>query len=191
MGLLDLPSIDGLTEDQVLTLVYCRSYNQYVVMIEDYRVGKCSFCDPMDDRNKVIAEARGWRMWVNPFPIKHTSPHLILAPVRHQLTTDPISIEDFTAMGVLFNRAKHGFGFTGGGFVMRFGSPRESTGTVLHLHANIIVPDLTGPVEAPLAKSPEKIAAQVARMHVYEKLRLGARTEELTSEEFALVEGRL
>ncbi len=187
-----LPKIEGLHEDEALTLVYCRAFKQYVAMIEGYRVGKCPFCDPLDsEKNRIIHESGGWRMWVNPFPIKHTRLHLIMASRHHKGSGSLITPQDFGDMGVLFMWAQQEFGFTGGGFAMRFGSPKQSSGTVLHLHANIIIPDLSGPVEVTLAKEPEKVVEQIARMRVFEKLRLGAKPDDLSPEEHALVEGRI
>ncbi len=188
----DIPKIEGLTSDQVLTLVYCRSYKQYVSMIEGYRKGKCVFCDPLDpEKNGVIKETTCWRMWINPFPLKHTRLHLVMATRRHVTPGDEIEQHDFNEMGELFLWAQREFGITGGGFAMRFGSPAESSGSVLHLHANIIVPDGTGVVEVTLAKEPAKVAEQTARMQVFEKLRLGSGVEELSLEERALIEGRM
>jgi diadenosine tetraphosphate (Ap4A) HIT family hydrolase len=188
----ELPEIEGLSEDQVHTLVSCRAFRQYVGMLEGYRAGKCPFCDPLDpEKNKVINQVGRWRMWVNPFPTKHSKLHLVMAPCEHMDRHSLITSMDFANMGGLFMWAQQEFGFTGGGFVMRFGSPKHGSGTVLHLHANIIIPDLSGPVQVPLAKGPEQIAEKVARMRVFEKLRLGANVEALNDDERKLVEGRL
>lgn len=188
----ELPVISGLTEEQALTLVYCRYYGQYVSMLEGYLAGQCPFCDPMNDSlNRIVRVSRGWRMWKNPFAIQHSALHLVLAPRNHIISVDQITASDFTDIGRLFIWARKKYKLTGGGFAMRFGSPRMSTGTVLHLHANIIIPDLTGEVEVVFAKTPEKVAEQVSRMHVFEKLRLGAELTSLDPSELKLVEGRV
>lgn len=190
---LEIPHIEGLNEHQVATLVYCRTYEQFRTMLEGYRAGKCAFCDPLDpEKNRIVLEAQkdtdgertnGWRMWLNPFPLDHTFLHLVMAPKRHVAPGDDITLADFEAMGVLFLRAQKQYGLTGGGFVMRFGTPLQSSGTVLHLHANIIIPDLTGAVEATFAKDPEKFAVQVARMHVFMKRYNGTRFDQLSEDE--------
>lgn len=188
----DIQLVDGLDINQTLSLAYCRTYAQYCVMLERYRSGVCTFCDPLDpEKNKLVAERGDWRMWVNPFPLPHTSVQLVMAPRRHVAPGGEILSSDFTRMGELFDCAQKQFGFTGGGFVMRFGTPLQSAGTVLHLHANIIIPDQTGDVVATFAKAPEKIEMQFARMRVFEKLRQGTSLHLLTQEELRLVMGRL
>jgi len=188
-----LPKIEGLDQHQVASLAYCRTYKQYLAMIEGYNTGKCPFCDPLDpEKNRIIQAAEGWRMWVNPFALAHTELHLVMAPMRHVAPGDRIIPQDFSAMGALFHWAQLEFGFTGGGFAMRFGSPLQSSGTVLHLHANIIIPDQSGSVEVTLAKDPAKIAHQVARMFVFEKLRTGTVSHDsLSPDEQKLVDGCL
>jgi diadenosine tetraphosphate (Ap4A) HIT family hydrolase len=194
---LDVPEIDGLTRDQVFTLAHCRTFNQYKAMIDGYRAGKCPFCDPLGAENEVIRENELWRMWHNLFPLNATSIHLILAPRRHVESQDVFGAEDFSAMGDLFAWARGNFRLQGGGFIMRFGTPEFCGGTVLHLHANIIVPDSTGAVRMTLAKQPEEFAAGVARIAIYEKLRFGETCNALSPvaglspQERALIEGRV
>lgn len=187
----EIPEIEGLTRDQVFTLINCRSFKQYVVGIEDYRAGKCVFCNPLDKRNRVVEETVHWRMWENPFAMNHTGRHLVLAPKRHVADPWLISHDDFADMYDLFWYAVNKYQIQGGAFAMRFGPPEWNVGSVLHLHANIIVPDQTGAVQVTLAKEPQKIEEAVARMRVFEKLRLGAARESLTADEQKLVEGRL
>lgn len=189
--MLEIPKIPGLNRDQVLTLMNCRSHNQYLSMIGDYEAGRCPFCDPLDEKNVVLHQDLGWRVWKNPYPLKHTSLHLIMAPRQHVTDIQDISPSDFEAMGRIFKWARHEFEFKGGAFAMRFGSPEFNAGSVLHLHANIIVPDGTGAVQITLAKDTAKVEETIARMKVFEKLRGNASPVGLSNEEAALIEGRL
>lgn len=186
-----LPEVEGLNADQVLTLVSCRDYAQYRSMLAMYRAGVCPFCDPLDEvLNPVIRQNALWRMWVNPFPMAHTKLHLILAPKRHVGTHDDVDVEDFAAMGELFCWAKERYAFTGGGFVMRFGSPFESCCSVFHRHTNIVIPDGTGDASVRLAKSPSKLRQQIDRFRVYQALDMGVSLEALSPEEQALLKPR-
>ena len=188
----NIQEVGAFSDDQLLTLAYCRTLAQYMSMVQDYLNGKCPFCDPLDLKtNNVIHEVDCWRMWANPFALKHTELHLVLAPVRHIGAEHRLDIDDFIAQGKLFVWAQKEFGFTGGGLCMRFGGPKLSSCSVLHLHSNIIVPDLSGNVRMTIAKDPHEIAEQVARRHVFEKLRQGARPDALNATERKLVEGRL
>ncbi len=160
-------------------------------MIANYRAGKCPFCDPLDDRNEVLCERGGWRIWDNPFPLKNTRRHLIMAPHRHIGPTDAIPQEDLVAVGDLFLWAVRELGIDGGCLAMRFGSPEWNAGSVLHLHVNVIQPSGDGSVQVTLAKEPEKVTEIVARMRVFERLRQGVEASTLSVEEQKLVEGRL
>jgi diadenosine tetraphosphate (Ap4A) HIT family hydrolase len=185
-------TIEDLSEDQLLTLAYCRDYDQYVAMVKDYLADKCPFCDPMNEElNHIIRESRGWRLWVSAFPIKNSELHLVMAPRYHVASVDDMTASDFTDMGRLFMWARKKFKLIGGGFAMRFGSPKLSTCSVLHLHANVIVPNRKGNVRVTLAKEPQEIAEQLARSRVFEKLRLGTELASLDPAEFKLVEGRV
>jgi len=182
---LNIPKIDGLTEHQVLTLTRARKYKQYLSMIEDYKAGKCVFCDPLGEKNVVLVELDGWRMWENPFPEDNTALHLVLASVRHISTEELPSRHDFMSVGGLFEWAEVRYGdrLRGGGMLMRFGSPEYNAGTILHLHAHIMVPDLKGDVRLPLAKEPARIELGYLRLRAYEKVRTGTPMTDLSDEE--------
>ncbi len=187
-----IPVIEGLTADQVLTLINCRGFEQYESMRTDYDAGKCPFCDPLDKKNVVIAQSvGGWRIWKNPFPIKHSVLHLMMAPIKHIMPEQGLNQSDFTQIGALMLGACREFDIIGGGFVMRFGTPKFNAGSVLHLHANIIVPDQTGDIQVTLAKNPKKFQEAIARMHIYGRLYAGVQVSELLEYEQKLVEGRI
>ncbi|MEK7095430.1 MAG: hypothetical protein AAB917_02110 [Patescibacteria group bacterium] len=169
----------------------CRSYKQYLSMISDYEAGRCPFCDPLDEKNKVLHSALGWRVWENPYSLTHTSLHLIMAPQQHTTSIEDISPSDFEAMGRIFKWVRYQFNLQGGAFAMRFGSPQFNAGSVLHLHANIIVPDHSGAVQITLAKDTAKVEETIARMKVFEKLRGNTAPVGLSDKEAALIEGRL
>lgn len=189
--MIEVPTIEGLSSDQVASLLACRTLSQYARMLANYRAGKCPFCDPLDAQDVVLHESRLWRVWKNPFPCAHSSLHLILASKRHVAPRDAVTVEDFEAIGEIFCWASAYFHIAGGGLVMRFGLPELNSGSVLHLHANIIVPDRSGPVHATLAKESSHLKEARQRMAVFEKLCTGVRLDELAPEEQKLVEGRL
>jgi diadenosine tetraphosphate (Ap4A) HIT family hydrolase len=183
--------IEGLTSDQVQTLRNCRGLRQFTSMVGDYQQGKCPFCDPLDKKNEVLYATENWRIWKNPFPLDHTKTHLIMAPIRHKEKITSITDRDFAEAGEIFCWARDEFHIPGGCFAMRMGSPEYNAGSVLHLHANIIVPDGTGAVQVTLAKDVGKVAETTTRMLVFNKLRLGAEAMSLSAEEQELVKGRL
>lgn len=187
---MEMPKIEGLSDDQVLTLTRARSFEQYVTMIQDYLVGKCLFCQPLAPVNVVFYQVDGWWAWENPFPAKNTVLHVVLAPLRHVPPTEFPSPEDFLAMGKITQHVKRRYTdiLQGGGFLMRFGSPKLNAGTILHLHANIMVPDLKGEVRLPLAKEPADIERGVRRLWAFENMRSGVAKSDLSDEERTLLE---
>ena len=187
----EIPTIEGLTREQVLTLVNCRGLKQYTAMVSDYQARKCPFCDPLDPKNAILRETANWRLWKNPFPLKNTSLHVILATKVHPWQGNILWSELWGEVGVLFSWARDEFKIPGGAFAFRFGSPEFNAGSVLHLHANIIVPDGTGQVRITLAKEPSEVETATRRMHVFEKMRLGVKFEEIELAEQELVKDRL
>lgn len=187
--------IHGLNQDQILSLVNSRSYSQYCEAINAFLAGKCIFCDPLGPKNQILHTTDGgelaWRVWRNPFPLKHTSHHLVMAPVRHITDPKDVTLDDWRRQGEIWLYARDQLGIVAGASVGRFGSPEFNAGSILHLHYNIIVPDGTGDVQITIGKSPRKIAEISARMKVFEKLRTGTRIKDLHYGELVLVEGRL
>ncbi len=148
------------------------------------------FCDPLGPKNVVLFGVGGWRVWENPFPEPNTKLHLVLAAARHISTEEMPGVEDFTAIGRIFVWATERYRnhMEGGGVLMRFGSPEYNAGTILHLHANIMVPNLKGEVRPPLAKTPDRDARGYRRIELFEKLRQVTSLSGLTDEEFELLE---
>src|SRR4051812_30609960 len=104
-------------------------------MLGRYNEEICVFCDPLDERNKVLIELKNWREWDNPFLKGAAALHRVMAPTHH-LSTMPIglTIADFEAMGDLFVWTQHDK-------KELFGNPRDNW------EAHIIVPDLSGNVQ--------------------------------------------
>lgn len=185
----EIPQIAGLTEDQVITLMNCRGFEQFKSMLEDYAAERCPFCALNPKKNRVLYTSEGWRVWENPFPLKYTDLHLIMAPIDHvTVPTGP----DWRSIGDILEWATEKYSIEGGGFVMRFGTPKFNAGSVLHLHGNLIIPNRAGDVQVTLAKKPEKVIETIKRMNIFLKLYKGECTpEELSAEERLLVAGRL
>lgn len=169
-----IPERAGFTRDQVASLVNCRGLAQYRSMMDDYLAGKCPFCDPLSEKNVVLHETPGgWRIWRNPFPIKHTKHHLIMAPRQHRCLATEFTAHDFTQIGILWEFARDTVGIKGGGVAARIGPADLSAGTVLHQHCNAIEPDGTGDVQVTLGKSVAKLREAVRRMWIYDKIYRG------------------
>ncbi len=193
-----IPQIPGLSPEQVFSLMNCRTLKQFITMYRAYLAGEgggtggnCPFCDPLGPKNVVVRENRCWRLWANPFPLEHTSHHLILGYQRHTFPNGRMTVEDFTAAGELFLWARDEYDIAGGCFAWRFGPLWDNAGSVLHPHINIIRPDGTGSVQVTVAKDLDKIAEITLRLEAFTKLMNGIQLEELSAGEQKVVEGRL
>jgi len=165
-------------------------------MYEAYTNKTCVFDDPLPENNVVLYSNATHRMWHNPYPLKHTSLHLIIAPIRHILGTDP------TAFTLDYRRREAevivwaydtfpDLQKKGGGEVKRFGLLEHSCGTVEHDHRNLIVTDLSGDVRMTIAKKPKETEAAIKRVGIYRELYAGKTKEDLTPEQLELVHDRI
>jgi diadenosine tetraphosphate (Ap4A) HIT family hydrolase len=181
--------VPGLDQEDIGTLLNVRSLAQYTEMVGRILSGHCPFCELDEKINRVIVEIGGWRIWENPFPLKHTSDHFVLAPRRHVTHIADLGNDDWRSIQAIVSGTTQRL--SGGALVFRFGDPRKNAGSVRHLHANVIVPDGTGRVQATLAKEPGEISEKRAILVVFEKLRTGTELSQLSKEELALVRDRI
>ena len=158
----------NLDDEDLGSLLNTRSYAQYVEMVSWFTDG-CKFCNLDRVKNKIVWTSGNWRMWVNPYPLKHTHHHLVLAPESHLTHTKDMSVRDWGNFSKLVAYATGAL--YGGALVMRFGDPHLNAGSVRHLHANIIVPNNAGEVRIPLAKNPEDIENKKKIVRVFERIR--------------------
>jgi|GEM_PF-3367105 len=165
-------------------------------MYEAYLAQRCVFDDPLPVQNEVLFANSTHRIWRNPYPLKHTELHLIIAPIHHILGSDPVTFsreyrvneaevvewayDNFTVL-----REK------GGGEVKRFGPSKYNCGSVEHDHRNLIVPALTGNVRITIAQKENEIDEAINRLNVYFQLYCGKQVSDLDPIEQKLIEGRL
>lgn len=93
-----------------------------------------------------------WRVKENDFPFPHTAVHLLIVARAHWTRLEEVTPEAWAELAPIMKRIGRAYGPPDGGFVVRTGSLRYSAGTVEHLHANLLAPDLTGPVRITIAK---------------------------------------
>ena len=164
----------------------CRTYAQFLEMTEKNKKGECPFCHL--NGNFIYSFGEGadkWSLLENPYPHKHTSVHLVMAPARHIENINEMIANDWYIIGVLVMEATKRFDLPGGGFVMRFGDPERNAGSIRHLHANILVPDLTGEVQATLVKDELGRDRTERKRRIFSKLhKAGVSVENLKNPQF-------
>ncbi|HAV11188.1 MAG TPA: hypothetical protein DCX32_01455 [Candidatus Moranbacteria bacterium] len=139
---------------------------------------KCLFCPPLNfEKNKPLnkkgefdPEGKDWPLlwvWVNPFPQEHHALHLMILPKRHIINEEfyLLTNEEWLQILDAWKWAQEFFKIPGGVFTGRFGLRSHNAGTIGHLHFQLQIPDLSGPVQVTVCKdrSPEKEARRATR----------------------------
>ena len=181
--------IPGLSEEQMFWLLHASMYKQYCEAVKRLKSGACPFCELDGNVNRIICENRSWFAWPNPWPQPHQSHHLVIAHRRHFQHLSELSRRDWSELGGLVKElATDNYQIQGGVFAMRFGNPSLSLASEEHLHANIRVPDGTGPVAVTVAWNKYRARKKVRITCVFEKMRCGTPFEKLPQNEQGLVE---
>lgn len=148
-----LPDVYGgldAVQGDLMYLMGCGSFEQFAKTLRGLLdpVHYCPFCT--DGRNGKTS--MGWYLKPNDFRGKDMRAMLLIIPNRHIIDPRDLLPSDWTAMGMLFGEAIRQLGIAGGGLVMRFGDPRYHSGTIPHLHANVIAPTGETEYRIPLSK---------------------------------------
>ena len=125
-----------------------RYEDQALVMAESEAAGVCPFCPESLGKyhhSPIEWEGSHWVVTKNGWPYVNTRVHLLAILKEHQESVDQLSdaaaAELFTALKWEIKE----YQIPGGGLVVRFGDTNYSAGSVNHLHAHIIQPDITAP----------------------------------------------
>lgn len=125
-----------------------RHDEQRQVMRQIIDADHCPFCAEnltKYHQQPIIKETKYWLLTYNQWPHANTKLNLLLIYKPH---AEKLCQLDAAAGGELIELvawAEKHFQIPGGGWAMRFGDTRYSAGTVRHLHAQLLVPDLDKP----------------------------------------------
>jgi hypothetical protein len=160
-----------LTEEQVECLRGCSQYPQYYHGRRAFETGYCPFCTPDTSVNTILYNKCGWLAWEVPqhFTTRTSTLELQLVffPKRHIRRPSELSEEERLGYFEVFDWAERTYHMPGGGIVNRFGDMRKNVGTIMHMHASILVPNGKGEVIVPLQKSRELWLEHDARMRSF------------------------
>ncbi len=122
-------------------------------MDEIITTNDCPLCPPMKwHPNPIIRDNGLWLLTKNGFPYKDTEHHLLLISKRHIEELAEITDEEAQSVFSLAKWATREFNIKGGGLTMRFGDTLYTGATVKHLHAHLIVPELSKEITGDKAK---------------------------------------
>ena len=144
----------------VVDLDNYRFDDQLKAMQDIAETGDCPFCMEnfaAHQEEETLFDGKFWLLTYNRWPYKHTKVHLLAIYKEHAEHLSEVNPEAGTELIEVFQWAAAHFDVPGGGFVMRFGDTNYSAGSVHHLHAQFIQPDIESdtyePVRVKLGKS--------------------------------------
>lgn len=133
----------GVKKDFVI-LDNARTQEQRLVMDEILQKGECPFCrGNLPNRNEVIKKGNYWFLIPNLWPYDNTRIHLLAIHEQHAESLGDVPSEEWWDLFQLLRWAENEYKIRGGCIGIRFGDPSLNAGTIRHLHAHLIVPEIT------------------------------------------------
>lgn len=129
-----------------VNLKNARVEKQHQVMKAADEKGVCPFCPDNFSESElkpVIKQGKYWHLRKNRWPYKNTRVHLLIIHNTHVEKLSEISPEAAKELIDLAKWAEDKYQMLGGGIGLRFGDIGINGGTVLHLHAHIIMAEIT------------------------------------------------
>lgn len=119
--------------------------DQKKIMTDIIAAGHCPFClENLKKYHKqeIIKDGKYWILTSNQWPYENTKLHLLLISKPHAEKLSELDPQAGQEMIEFFAWAEQKYQIPGGGIGFRFGDTNYSAGTVKHLHAQFIVPDI-------------------------------------------------
>lgn len=143
-----------------------REKDQLEVMERIIEDGGCPFCQEnfsKYNRQPILKMGKYWMVTTNQWPYKHTKHHFLLIHHDHIESISEMSSDAGAELIELTKWLIDEYQIPGGGLVTRFGDTNYSAGSVVHLHAQLIQPDLDDPEYMPTRVKIGKRAEQLNR----------------------------
>jgi ATP adenylyltransferase len=156
--------MNNTTTKPLVDIDNSREAEQTEVMKDILAAEHCPFC--MENlrqyhKEPILKDGQFWLLTPNQWPYKNTKLHLLAIYKEHAENLTELNPEAGRELFEFLAWAQREYQVPGGGFAMRFGDTRHSAGTVLHIHAQFLMPDLEAPDYQPtrfkIGKSPEKL----------------------------------
>lgn len=134
-----------IQDTKYVDLNNARLDEQKKVMKDIINADECPFC--MENirkyhKQEILKDGKYWILTYNQWPYDHTRIHLLLITKEHATTLAELDPQAGVEMIEMLTWAEKEFKALGGAIGFRFGDTDYSAGTVNHLHAQFIVPDI-------------------------------------------------
>ncbi len=142
-----------------------REEEQFKVMEQIIQDDNCPFClDNLTKYHKqpILKQGKFWVLTANQWPYEHTKVHLLAIYLQHIESLSEVDPASGVELFEMMQWAVQEYQVPGGAFAMRFGDTNYSAGSVVHLHAQFIQPNLEDPEYQPtrfkIGKRPEQLS---------------------------------
>ena len=139
-----------------------RSGDQRAVYEQIVKDGVCPFCQEnflKYHTKPILIDGQYWVFTESAWPYDGTRQHFLIVLKRHEEKAENLTAEEGAELITMTSKLIKERGIKGGALAMRFGSDPMLKNSVLHLHAQIIEPDLENPtpagVKLPISKKIE------------------------------------
>lgn len=139
-----VPSSD-VRKNEYVDLENARVDEQKQVMKEIINAAHCPFCWEnlrQYHQEPILKEGKYWILTKNQWPYEHTKLHLMAIYKEHIENLTQLDPESGKELLEIMAWAQREYHIPGGGMAMRFGDTDYSAGTVAHLHAQLLWPDI-------------------------------------------------
>lgn len=151
-----------LTNEELECLRGCSQYAQYYQGRKDFENAthkSCPFCKPYPPQNKVRYSGSLWTGWEVPqnFTTRKSTLALqfVFFPSRHIRRHSELTTAERLEFFEVIDWLEEMYEMPGGGLISRFGDMEYNVGTIMHLHATVMVPNRQGEVSVFLQKDDE------------------------------------
>ena len=119
--------------------------DQRAVMQDIMSADHCPFCSEnlkKYHKQPIIHDGDFWIVTPNQWPYTNTKLHLLFILKEHAENIEDISPEAAVELFTLASSMSKKYHVPGGALALRFGDTNYSAGSVQHLHAQFVVPDI-------------------------------------------------
>lgn len=136
------------TSSNFVDLDNARIEEQRQVMRKIITAGHCPFCLAnlaKYHKQPILQKGRFWLLTYNQWPYQNTKLHLLAIYKTHAEKLSDLDQAAGQELIKFMQWAEKEFNVPGGAFAVRFGDTNYSAGTVAHIHAQFIWPDISAP----------------------------------------------
>lgn len=125
-----------------------RENDQLQLMKKIEKAKHCPFCQPQlatYHKLPILFTTKYWLVTTNQWPYPYTKRHFLIITQEHYTQLSQIPSQAGEELVTIIQKLERDYQIAGGGLAMRFGNTKYSAGSVNHLHAQLIEPDIKHP----------------------------------------------